>query len=312
MHHLRLRWTGLFAAGSILVLGTGCPDDDIQEYDVELAGENQVPLVATPASGTMDVTFDEEDDTLTISGDFEGLISRLQDVNDTPAHIHLAEQGQSGPVIYDVEVQADDDERSGTFEFEEQLTADEVDAFEDNEMYLNIHTNAYPDGELRAQLDENAPEFEPVERDWGVELTAQAQPHDVDTEADGWASVILRDDESMIVSGAADDLSGDLTEVFGSAVNIEEAETGETGDMVLNLDYEERNDDGVRFWNRADFDDDEVETLLNGNYYINVYTTEHEQGELRGQIDEEDEFFFDFWNELFDDDPDRIDEVPRF
>ena len=312
MQNLRMRSIGLIAAGSLILFSTGCPDDDVEEYEVELAGENQVPPVATPASGTMDVEFDEEDETLRVEGDFDGLVSRLIEIEGSAAHIHFAPQGESGPILWNVDVDADEDERGGSFEFERELTADEVETFQNNEMYLNIHTQAYPDGELRGQLDEGAPTFASIDQSWGVELTPEAHVHAVDTEAQGWAWAILRDDDTMVVSGAADNLSSAPTDVFGSAVNIEEAPQGEVGDLVLNLDYETIDDTALRFWQETTLDEDQIEVLRDGGYYINLYTDEQEAGELRGQLDEEDDFFQEFWEDIFDDDPDRIDEVPPF
>ncbi len=310
MKHLRL--IGLLAAGSLVFFTLGCPDDDPDEaqYSVELAGENQTPLVATPATGEMNVNL--EDNHLRVEGSFEGLVSRLVEIEGSPAHIHLGFEDEAGPVIYNVDVSADDDERSGVFEFDEMLTDDEVSAFFDEELYLNIHTNAYPGGELRGQFDEDAPEFAGIDESWGLSLTDEVQPHDVETDAEGWAWVILRDDNTFVVSGAVSDLSDDLMEVDGSAVNIEEAATGETGDIVFNLNYEAREDNEARFWFETELSDEQVDTLMDGNYYINIYTDEFEDGELRAQIDDDDNFFEDFWEDIFGDDDDRIDEAPPF
>ncbi len=312
-----LRWTALFATGSLALLALGCPEDDpdppeVAEYEVELAGENEVPPIATPATGTMDVTLDE-DDILTIEGEFSGLVAELLFIEGTPAHIHEGSATETGPIVWDVQVDADDDNTSGTFSLTRQLTSEEVATFEANQYYLNIHTEAYPGGELRGQLDEDAPEFENIRDSWGVTLTPEAQPHSVDSDADGWAWVILRGDDSMVVSGAANNLTSNLTEIDGSAVNIEEGELDEPGDVVMNLNYEALPDiDGVRFWGTADLTDDEVDALTGDDYFINVYTEDFPAGELRGQILFDNGFFEELWDDFFGDDAERIDEAPPF
>ena len=312
MNHLRL--TGLFAAGSLLLFGLGCPPDDpddpddpeVTEYEVMLAGENQVPPVATSADGSMDVEFDEDDNVLTIDGEFDNLVSELIDIEGAEAHIHEGTIDEAGPVIYNLDVDADGDDRSGTFEFDEELTDEEVELFENNELYVNIHTDAYPGGELRGQLDDDAPEYEDIDQSWGTELDDDEHLHDVDTDASGWAWSVLRDDDAFVTSGAVQDLSSEVTEVV-----IEAAPEGETGEVVFELDHEMTDDEfnNARFWFRDNITEDQVGVLEDGHYYINVYTEDFdEEGELRGQIDEERTF----WDDLFDGDEDRLDEIPPF
>ncbi len=313
MRHLR--WTGLFAAGSLLVFGIGCPPEedpdpdppDEAEFEVQFAGENQVPPVATPAEGTLDVEF--EDDTLTLNGNFDGLVAELQEVEGAYAHIHEGTDDEDGPILYNIEVDADGDNRGGSFDFEQDLTDEEVDLFATEEMYVNIHTDAYPDGELRAQIDENAAEYADVTDSWGVDLDADQHVHDVDTEGDGWAWNVLRDDDSFVSSGAANNLTSDVTEV-----TMEAAPEGEVGDVVFTFEHEMMEDEedvdtqAVRFWLTEDLTDDQITVLEDGHYYINVYTEEFEEdGELRGQVDDD----AGFWEDLFGTN-EELDAAPPF
>lgn len=309
---MRLRqWIGLFAATSLVAFALGCPPEDpdpdpeITQYQVELVGENEVPPIATRADGTMNVEFDESDNTLTVDGTFDNLISDLIEIGDSSAHLHVGDEDDVGPVVFDVDVDADADNRSGTFEFSRELRDEEVGAFEDNEYYLNIHTEAYPGGELRGQLDEDAPTYAALAESFGTRLTDDAQPHadEIDTDADGWAWAIMRDDDAMVASGAAENLTSEVTEV-----TIEHAEPGETGNVVFTLDHEMTNDDTVRFWHRDDFSGDQVEEFTAGDYYINVATEEYEDGELRGQLEDEPAD----WEALFDDIADPPQDAPVF
>ena len=262
--NIRVRVTGLLAAASLLVVGLGCPPEDDPdppedvEYEVQLVGENQVPSVATPADGTMDVEF--EDDILTIEGTFDDLVSELTEIDGSAAHIHEGTDDEAGPILYNVAVEADDDNRSGEFSFSQELTDDEAQMFANEELYLNIHTEAYPDGELRGHLDENAPEFADVDESWGISLSGDDHLHDVETEADGWAWSVLRDDDSFVSSGAAQNLTSEVTEV-----TLEAAEPDEIGDVVFTYDHEMRDRDYDNNHNNDDHDNNNDNDNDNGN-----------------------------------------------
>jgi hypothetical protein len=307
MKHLRFS-SIILALALAWGLGCGDPDpDDVREvtYNVELAGDNQLPAVATPATGDMEVQL--TDRLLTIEGSFDGLVSRLRPIDGSSIHIHVGDMDENGPVVFPVSVSADDDERSGTFSLTETLTADQVRLFDDGMYYLNIHTNAYPQGELRGQLDEDAPEFARVSESWGVELSTDAQPHVVTSDAEGWLWAILRTDDTFIVSGAVQDLEGDLNDVvIGRATDIA------TGPTVFTLQTEERINGVYRFFLDRNLTDTQVDDLEDGLYYLNVLTDEFPQGELRGNLDEADGFFTNIWETIFGDDPDTIEEAPPF
>src|SRR5699024_8962648 len=148
-----------------------------------------------------------------IDGSFDDLVSRLKEVDGSAIHLHVGKDDESGEAVFPVNVDADEDQLAGTFTLSENLTADQVRLFENQEYYLVIHTNAYPSGELRGQLDPDAPEFSTIDEYWAVELTTEEQPHDVNSDAQGWAWAILRNDDTFILSGAANHLESDLTEV---------------------------------------------------------------------------------------------------
>lgn len=309
-----LRMTALAAAGSLLVFSLGCPpedepdpDPDDQEFEVELAGENQVPPVASPAPGEMTVEF--EDDVLTIDGNFNSLVADTTQIEGSSAHIHEGAEGEDGPVLYNLDV-TPEGERHGDFEIEQELTDEEVAMFDNDELYVNVHSEAYPGGELRGQIDEDAPEFADVTDDWGIEVTSEAHPDELDADAEGWAWNVLRDDDSFVSSGAINDLSSPVVEVALERETI--------GDEVASYDFEPREeedddvdnnndeaaevDEGVRFWLTEELDDEQVDALTDGDYYITVYTEEFEDdGEARGHIDDD----AGFWDNIFgaDEDP---------
>jgi hypothetical protein len=282
---------GYLLVGSTLVFGTACSDDDDDDdnndvevsYEVELAGDNMVPVVATPASGTMSVSLDGLQ--LELSGSFEGLTSDLLSIGGTPAHVHVGPPSGTGPVLFDVDVDADADMRAGTFTLSQTLTQDQRLMFEQGTLFLNIHTEAYPNGELRGQLVEGAPTFANVAQSYEAILVPEDHVHDVDSNARGWATVVLRDDNTFLVSGAFEGLTSNLVEVEGSAVNLHDAPQGQTGPVLYGLTVNPGLDDrSGTFSLNTTLSTSQRESLEQGELYLNLYSADFEEGELRGQI----------------------------
>lgn len=136
----------------------------LSAFQANLAGVNEVPPVGSVGSGTVVISLNDHE--LTVTGSFENLVS-----NFTASHIHLAPVGENGPVVVPLEVETSDDMRSGvytaadnTFDLDtmEGVDADAVvAAIEGGTAYVNVHSTAYPGGELRGQilaLGNSAPE----------------------------------------------------------------------------------------------------------------------------------------------------------
>jgi len=115
----------------------------------KLAGDQEVPAVATAASGACiaDVDFDE---TPLISPNRVAFDLRCaHDVDDpTAAHIHLAERGAEGDVVVDLGSPVSPIEASVEF-----TIASRVNAFFAGELYVNVHSEDEPDGEIRGQME---------------------------------------------------------------------------------------------------------------------------------------------------------------
>src|SRR4051794_28247595 len=107
---------------------------------VSLTGTEEVPVAATQAkgSGSFRVT---EDGTISGSVTTEG-------IQGTMAHIHQAAKGQNGPVIVPLTKAGD------TYSVPEgkKLTPAQMDALKAGNLYVNVHSDQYKGGEIRAQL----------------------------------------------------------------------------------------------------------------------------------------------------------------
>jgi len=108
---------------------------------VTLSGSNEVPPVTTPATGEAWFTVDPD---WTIQGRVN-----TTGIAGTAAHIHEGRQGANGPVIVPL-VRTGDNQWSvapGT-----RLTEGQLKTYREGGLYVNVHSSAYPGGEIRGQL----------------------------------------------------------------------------------------------------------------------------------------------------------------
>ena len=129
-------------------LVTFLPISEAQEVD---------PVVDTDATGTFYAVL--SGNTFNISGGFDDLSSDLFNVGpvdsqgnpQSSVHIHLGELGQNGGILRNLTV-VETDGDSGFFSGSFTLNNTEVAAVESGEVYINLHTENNPSGELRGQV----------------------------------------------------------------------------------------------------------------------------------------------------------------
>jgi hypothetical protein len=109
--------------------------------DVKLSGDGEVPPVKTSAMGSGNVTV-KDDKSVTAKITVTGMTA-------TAAHIHMAAAGANGPVIVPFTKTADN-----TFEAAPgaKMTDEQYAAYKAGNTYVNVHSAANPNGEVRAQL----------------------------------------------------------------------------------------------------------------------------------------------------------------
>ena len=130
-----------------------------KSFHAKLTGNDEVPSVKTKAKG--DVKFK-------LSSDGKELSYKLQVKNienPTAAHIHLGKKGKSGPPLVNL---FSGPKKEGTFSgdlSEGIITAkdlsgdlmgksldDLVKLIKSGDLYVNVHTDANPDGAIRGQI----------------------------------------------------------------------------------------------------------------------------------------------------------------
>jgi hypothetical protein len=113
--------------------------------DSELSGDEEVPPVVTDASGVGVSTVNS--DTGAISATL--FITGLDEA--TMAHIHTGAESENGAVIITLEQDADDLSLWRT-PVPSTLTEEQIDAYENEGLYFNVHSDTNTGGEIRGQL----------------------------------------------------------------------------------------------------------------------------------------------------------------
>lgn len=135
-------------------------------YNAPLSGQNEVPPVESTATG-------EADFKALANGTIGYRVNITGISNASAAHIHQAKEGENGDIIVDLlhtPTSKDKDTAYGMI-FRGNLTDSSLkgpmqgktlnelaSAMDSGETYVNVHTTAHPDGEIRGQISntENA------------------------------------------------------------------------------------------------------------------------------------------------------------
>jgi hypothetical protein len=130
--------TAAFPAGEIRVNVT---PPNIVVFSDPLTGANQVPAISSPGKGTAGGTFNKDTNVLTYTITYSDLTGPA-----TLGHFHLGTPGTTGAPFITFKNLASP--ITGT----ETLTAAQRDEMLKGNMYANIHTAAFPAGEVRANV----------------------------------------------------------------------------------------------------------------------------------------------------------------
>jgi len=230
----------------------------------DLTGSETVPEVSSAASGRAATTLDSATGTVTIH-------AQATDLDDaTDAHLHQAFAGATGPVL--VALTMDMAITGHWFAEGAVLNAAGLDAFASGQLYVNIHSPAYPAGEIRGQV---LPEGIVV---LFTELSGTQEVPSVDSTADGLASLTLDEAGSTLTTHVntrgLDDASGaHLHNAFG----------GQNGPVAIGL-VQDGSDPAHWFAEQESLDATQLAAVLAGSTYVNVHTPDNPGGEVRGQV----------------------------
>jgi hypothetical protein len=123
------------SSGSVVVL----------TYTVILNAAYEVPSNPSTATGSATLTVDPATGSVSVTGSYTGLSSMA-----TAAHLHgPAPTTSNAPVIVPLDVSGG---LSGTIAGGGTLSPTQVTDLKAGQVYINVHSSIYPDGEIRAQI----------------------------------------------------------------------------------------------------------------------------------------------------------------
>jgi hypothetical protein len=113
------------------------------QYKAVLRGSNEVPRNGSPGTGSATVTLDTSTRKIEYTVTFADLTSPA-----TMAHIHgPAHPGNNAGVLVNLGANP-----TSPLKGEAELTPEQVKQLQDGLLYVNVHTQLHPAGELRGQL----------------------------------------------------------------------------------------------------------------------------------------------------------------
>ncbi|WP_082218482.1 CHRD domain-containing protein [Kamptonema formosum] len=253
----------------------GISDPNAKLFAAELTGAEEVPATQSKATGMAVAELNAAGDALeysvTVQGlDFTTLTGGQASTPDTlddvkGLHIHAGKMGQKGGVVFDIlqDLATDTLDTSATVNSDGTVTikgkweADDTlagsqplsnftslmggESGSDTGLYVNVHTNANPDGEIRGQLIADDADFvnKAGELTFAAGETQQTITvgviGDMMQEEDETFAVSLMDAKGMEVAKAA---TGTITNDDSMAAATEQADTltgGEMGDTIDGL-----------------------------------------------------------------------------
>lgn len=126
----------------IFVVGACSPALTPTTFEVVLSGANEVPANASTATGSANVSV--AGNRLAIDGAWDGF-----DIVDPGAHVHgPADDGANAGILFELAY----DNANRTFEGTFTLDQEQMSYFLANELYINLHSAAFPGGEIRGQI----------------------------------------------------------------------------------------------------------------------------------------------------------------
>ncbi|MEL7020596.1 MAG: CHRD domain-containing protein, partial [Bacteroidota bacterium] len=249
-------------------------------YVANLSGSEEVPAVISGGRGA--VVLDLQDTILTVSGSFDQLDGTFAAT--TGAHLHLGLAGQNGDVIFPLQITVAEDGKSGIIESQNNIYTIDITqsiALSLRNAYVNVHTDLHPTGELRGQI------IEPALAVFRAHLSGTNEVPAVNTQANGQVIAELTTDNTLVISGTYNELSGNLSTDVSGGVHLHLGLAGQNGEVAIplrNSVVDSRNGIFNSTNNSYPLTDTQVSTLLERGFYINLHSDAYPSGELRGQF----------------------------
>ncbi len=251
-------------------------DDAVQEtanadgtstFIVPLSAEQEAPPVdAELATGEGNLTIDRASGAISGSVAVSDLSGEAQG-----AHIHTGLGGINGSVL--ITLTGNDDRSVWTVPADSVLDAESLTALSEGALYLNVHTIANPNGEMRGQIIPDGILFE------DSELSGEEEVPPVVTEASG-VGVSTVNSESGAISATL--FITDLDEA--TMAHIHTGAEGENGGVIITLEQDAENPGIWRTPVPSTLTEEQIDAFEGEALYFNVHSNANTGGEIRGQL----------------------------
>jgi hypothetical protein len=241
----------------------------------QMDGSQEVPAVIINAVGVTTLSLNATRDTICLRMTVTGLSGSI-----TGAHVHEGAVGVNGPVLFDITPFFNGTTAIATITGSD-LTPALLSAYLQGMHYVNVHTAANPNGEIRGQI------YPETDMQFTANLDGAQEVPPVVTDAIGIGAFTLSQHmEKMMIRVVVDSLSGPIV-----GAHLHRGAIGVSGPVAIDLTS---NVSGNTI--TATIDPDTIlADLMAGNIYINVHTALNPNGEIRGQLVMDTWLAFDAW-----------------
>lgn len=229
------------------------------------ASQETQPVTST-GSGVVIVKYNADVNELRLYGDYAGLTSPVNG-----SHIHIGGPGETGPVEIPLQNTGGS---TGSLSVVATLTDVQETALLEGRMYANVHTENYPGGELRAQLTLAGAQ--------AILLTAKMQgaqevPPTNSTATGSAYALVDNGSDSVYLTGSYTGLSAASVDA-----HVHHELPGTAGPVIFPVFHSAATAGTVHAMVIAT--GAQVDSMLAGQAYVNVHTSTHPTGEIRGQL----------------------------
>jgi hypothetical protein len=230
-------------------------------FTASIDGSQENPPITTNGSGTGYAIIENNGQQVSYRFTIAGLSSTF-----TASHLHNATVGVNGSVVKPLDFGTDSTTTGVWTGFADPV----LTQFIKNNIYMNVHSTNFPGGEMRGQLIHQGEVLFTATLNGAQEVP----PVTTDAQGTGWA--ILRNDGNSIYYR---ETFARLSAPF-SAGHIHVAAAGSNGSVIKPFTFVGNSAEGVY----TNVPDSLIVEFIKGNTYLNVHTTAHSSGEIRGQL----------------------------
>lgn len=257
--------TGSFPAGEIR--GQLISEQQVLFFKGTLQGTQEVPPNSSTATGVVIAKYNAATNIMEVWGDYQNLSSPA-----TASHIHRGRTGISGPILVPLTIPGS---LTGSIRGTDTLTNTQEQYLLLGRTYINVHSDSFPAGEIRAQLSLATP-LQTDLLSGNLEQSQEVPP--TGSPATGSVKVLLdKGTDSVFVTGNYFGLTGPPT-----GAHIHRGPVGVSGPIIVPLTASGSDTGAVSGTGLLAASD--VTEMVNGNTYINVHSDSFPAGEIRAQL----------------------------